>query len=36
MKIGGGLITLVVIVLVAIWAGSKWPQLNLIGKLTGG
>lgn len=35
MKMGGGLLGLVVIVLVAIWAGAKYPNLNLIGKVTG-
>ena len=36
MKIGGGLITLIVIFFVAAWLGAKYPQVNLIGKLTGG
>lgn len=36
MKIGGGLITLIIIVLIAIWAGAKYPSINLLGKVTAG
>jgi hypothetical protein len=28
-------ILLILIFLVGAWAGTKWPQVNLIGKVTG-
>jgi hypothetical protein len=35
MKITGGFIFLVVIFFVGAWAGTKWPSVNLISKVTG-
>lgn len=31
----GGVVVLLVIFMVGAWAGSKWPQVNLIAKVTG-
>lgn len=36
MKNLGGLIFLAVIFLGGAWAGTKWPSVNLIAKVTGG
>jgi hypothetical protein len=35
MKITGGFLFLVVLFFVAVWAGTKWPALNVIAKVTG-
>lgn len=36
MKILGVPLILIIVFFVAVWAGSKWPMLNVIGKVTGG
>lgn len=35
MRVSLGLFGAVLLFFVAVWAGAKWPSLNLIGKVTG-
>lgn len=32
---GYGWVTLIVVFFVAVWVGSKWPTINVIGRVTG-
>lgn len=36
MKVSLGLFGAIVLFFVAAWIATKWPQVNLIGKFTGG